>query len=76
MINLVVVRIGNFETAEFSRLTAERLIRSTVERKPEELAIYTNQDSMCQAVATHCLMELAEADTASVLDAVPALEAR
>ncbi|MGZ0747317.1 HEAT repeat domain-containing protein [Haloparvum sp. AD34] len=40
-----------------------------------DLAVYASQDSMYQAVATRCLMELAEADPASVLDAVPALEA-
>ncbi|ADQ66919.1 HEAT repeat domain-containing protein [Halogeometricum borinquense] len=40
-----------------------------------ELAAYASQDSMYQAAATRCLMELAEADPASVLDAVPALEA-
>ncbi|APE95695.1 adaptin [Halodesulfurarchaeum formicicum] len=40
-----------------------------------DLAVYASQDSMCQAAATHGLMELAEADPASVLDAVPALEA-
>ena len=40
-----------------------------------DLAVYASQDSMYQAAATRCLMELAEADPASVLDAVPALEA-
>ncbi|GGL64302.1 HEAT repeat domain-containing protein [Halocalculus aciditolerans] len=40
-----------------------------------DLAAYASEDSMYQAAATHCLMELAEADPASVLDAVPALEA-
>ncbi|MFC7116706.1 hypothetical protein ACFQH2_19615 [Natronoarchaeum sp. GCM10025703] len=40
-----------------------------------DLAVYASQDSMYQAAATRCLMELAEADSASVLDAVPALEA-
>ncbi|WP_265112062.1 HEAT repeat domain-containing protein [Halosolutus halophilus] len=37
-----------------------------------ELASYTSQESMYQPAA--CLMELAEADPGSVLDAVPALE--
>jgi len=40
-----------------------------------DLAVYASQDSMYQQAATRCLMELAEADPASVLDAVPALEA-
>jgi len=40
-----------------------------------DLAAYASHDSMYQAAATHCLMELAEAHPASVLDAVPALEA-
>ena len=40
-----------------------------------DLAAYASQDSMYQTAATHCLMELAEANPASVLDAVPALEA-
>ncbi|QSG02945.1 HEAT repeat domain-containing protein [Natranaeroarchaeum sulfidigenes] len=40
-----------------------------------DLAAYASQDSMYQQAATRCLMELAEADPASVLDAVPALEA-
>jgi HEAT repeat protein len=40
-----------------------------------ELAEYSSEDSICQAPATHCLMELAEADPVSVLDAVPGLEA-
>jgi HEAT repeat protein len=40
-----------------------------------ELATYASQGSVCQAAATRCLMELAEADPGSVLDAVPALEA-
>lgn len=40
-----------------------------------ELATYTGQDSKYQGGATRCLMELAEVDPASVLDAVPALEA-
>ncbi|WP_380661321.1 HEAT repeat domain-containing protein [Salinirubellus litoreus] len=39
------------------------------------LAAYASQNSMYRAAATHCLMELAEAAPASVLDAVPALEA-
>jgi hypothetical protein len=39
-----------------------------------DLAAYASQDSMYQVVATYCLMELAEAHPASVLDAVPALE--
>jgi hypothetical protein len=39
-----------------------------------ELATYASQDSIAQAPATGCLMELAETDPASVLDAVPALE--
>lgn len=40
-----------------------------------DLAAYASQDSMYQQAATRCVMELAEADPASVLDAVPALEA-
>ncbi|AUX09266.1 ARM/HEAT repeat protein [Halalkaliarchaeum desulfuricum] len=40
-----------------------------------QLAGYASQDSMCQAAATRCLMTLAEADPASVLGAIPALEA-
>jgi len=39
-----------------------------------ELASYASQESAYQKTATHCLMELAEADPGSVIDAVPALE--
>jgi HEAT repeat protein len=40
-----------------------------------ELAAYASQESMYQEPATRCLMELAETNPDSVLDAVPALEA-
>jgi len=46
----------------------------TLKGHVSELAGYASQESMCQPAAAHCLMELAEADPGSVLDAVPALE--
>ncbi len=39
-----------------------------------DLARYASQESPCMVYATRCLMEIAEADPGSVLDAVPALE--
>ncbi len=47
---------------------------STLKRYVPELANYTSQESVYQPAATHCLMEVAEADPTSVLEAVPALE--
>jgi len=45
-----------------------------LEEYVSELAQHTSQESRCQADATRCLMEIAEADPGCVLDAIPALE--
>ncbi len=47
---------------------------AVLEEYVPELASFTSQKSPCRPPATRCLMEIAEANPGSVLDAVPALE--
>ncbi|AFZ73805.1 HEAT repeat domain-containing protein [Natronobacterium gregoryi] len=47
---------------------------AVLEEYVPELASYASQESPCQPAATRCLMEIAEANPGSVLEAVPAVE--